>query len=131
MAALQMGAMVVGLLMAGLGGMGLIAPSDWIAMVSAMQSPPGIYVAAAIRMVAGAVIFFSATASRMPRTLRIIGAVIFVGGILTPFVGIWVAYVIKDAWTMGGHVAVRGWGAVAMMLGAFVFLSSMPRRPAT
>lgn len=130
MAALTVGAMVVGLLIAGLGVLGILAPADWIALVNGMQSPPGLYIAAAMRVFAGAVIFLSARTSRMPRTLRIIGAVIFVGGILTPFVGIWVAHVIRDAWGLGGPAAVRGWGAIAMMLGAFLFYASMPRRPA-
>ena len=130
MAALQLGAMVVGLLMVGLGAMGLLVPADFLAMVNAMQDAPGIYIAAAIRIVSGLVIFFAAPTSRMPRTLRIIGAVIFIGGVLTPFFGTWLVHVIRDAWTLGGPVAVRAWGAIAMMLGAFVFWATLPPRGA-
>ena len=85
---LKVVATLMSLAIAGLGVVGLVAPAVLLEFGRSMLAPPALYWVAAVRVVFGALLILVATQSRMPRTLRVIGALIVVAGILTPLFGI-------------------------------------------
>jgi hypothetical protein len=109
---------------------GLLAPHLFVGLVSAMQSASLIHVAALIRIAFGAALFVAAPASRSPLGLRLVGAAIALGGLLTPFVGAQFASVVLGWWSEGGAPVVRAWATAGLGLGAFVVYATTPRRSA-
>ena len=78
---------VMSLAIAGLGVLGIVAPGVLLDFGRSLLSPPALYWVAAVRVIFGALLILVATQSRMPRTLRVIGALSVVAGILTPLFG--------------------------------------------
>lgn len=70
-----------GIFFAILGVSGLIFHSSIIAFVSRWQTQAGLYLAAIIRIVLGVALLFTASASRAPIYLRILGVVAVVAGV--------------------------------------------------
>lgn len=95
-----------------------------------MQSAPLIHVAALVRFAIGVVLFMAAPASRVPLGLRLVGAAIAAGGLLTPFVGAQFAALILGWWSEGGARVVRVWAGAGLALGAFLAYAAAPRRGA-
>ena len=60
-------------------------PSSIISFVSRWQTQAGLYLAAIIRIVLGVASLFTASTSRAPLYLHILGVVAVVAGIATPF----------------------------------------------
>ena len=80
-------ATVMSLAIAGLGVVGVVAPAVLLEFGRSLLTPPALYWVAAVRIVFGALLILVATESRMPRTLRVIGILIVVAGLLTPLFG--------------------------------------------
>ena len=75
------------LAVAGLGLLGLVAPDVLLAFGRSLLAPPALYVVAAVRVVFGALLIAVAAASRAPLALRILGGLIVIAGLFTPFFG--------------------------------------------
>lgn len=121
-------ALSIGLLIVAQGVVGLAVPDVFVGIVRTFQEPPTIYFAAVIRFVFGVVLFRAAPHSRLPRMLRIFGALIAMGGLLTPFVGIPFARVVLNWWS--DPMVVRVWAAAALCLGMLITYATMPARRA-
>lgn len=87
MRVLKLLATVMSLAIAGLGVLGVVAPTVLFDFGRSLLTPPALYWVAAVRIVFGAMLILVATESRMPRTLRVIGILIVVAGLLTPLFG--------------------------------------------
>jgi hypothetical protein len=122
------GAICVGVLMASLGMLGAYLPEDFVAVVTFFQAPPMIYAAALIRVAVGIILWLAAPASMTPTFFRILGAFVFVGGVLTPFFGAAIGRTILHMWVSYGHAMVRTWGLIATALGVFIIYSVMSAR---
>jgi hypothetical protein len=116
------------LLILTLGLLALTYPAGFAAIVGAMQTPPALYFAAAIRFTVGVTFLLAAPSSRATLPLFFLGVVMAAGGLVTPFIGQGLARPILDAWTNGGDGVVRGWGAAAVLLGSFALWALQPRR---
>ena len=123
---MRIAALSIGLLIGAQGLFGLAAPDLFVGLVRAIQEPPVIYAAALVRFVFGVVLFRAAPFSRGPMVLRGLGALVAVGGLLTPFVGIPLARTILGWWTDGGPALVRIWAAAALCLGALIVYATTP-----
>ncbi len=114
----------LGLLAAGLiffiGAMGVVSPDDFRRTVGAMQIPPALYFAAGIRVAVGVGLVAAASLSRAPWALRLLGTLIAIGGIITPFIGEAMARVVLSYWDAAGGGVMRLWGAVGVILGALI-----------
>jgi hypothetical protein len=99
---------------------GLATPDVFLNAVSFMQMPPMIHRAAVLRVAFGIVLVCAAPGSRAPGFLRILGFIMLIGGLLTPFLGVWVAQHILGWWEAGGPAVVRAFAGVSLALGAFV-----------
>lgn len=115
------------LLILTLGCLALAWPTGFVTIVAAMQVPPALYLAAAIRFTVGVSFLAAAKGSRATLPLFFLGFVMVVGGIVTPIIGQGLARPILDAWTNGGDGIVRGWGVAALVLGGFARWALGPR----
>ena len=77
----------------------------------------------------GVILWLAARDSRTPVFFQILGAFIFMGGVLTPFFGSAIGRTILDMWASYGHAMVRTWGLIATCLGVFIIYSVMSARP--
>jgi hypothetical protein len=71
-----------------LGVLGMTAPALLLEMARLLTTGSGLYGAAVLRVVFGALLLLLASGSRMPAIIRVIGFVIVVAGLLTPFFGV-------------------------------------------
>jgi uncharacterized membrane protein YidH (DUF202 family) len=78
---------VASLAICGLGIVGIVAPATLLDLGRALIAPPALYWVAFVRVVFGALLILVAPGSRVPRTLRVIGAFIVIAGLLTPVFG--------------------------------------------
>jgi hypothetical protein len=122
-----MAANAAALLILSLGALALTFPAVLAAIVSLMQPPPMLYVAAALRLLIGIIFLSAAGDSRATLAVFFIGVVMVLGGIVTPFIGQGLARPILDAFLDGEIAIVRGWGIGAMTLGGFALWALKPR----
>jgi len=121
-------AIAFGAVIAAIGIVGLADPVLLLDATSFMQTSVGLYIAAAFRVVFGVVLIWIAATSRMPRTLRILGAFIVLAGIITPFIGVQRVRAIVEWWSAQGVVFMRTWATVAVIFGIFIIYAVTPRR---
>ena len=121
-------AIAFGAVISAIGIVGLADPVLLLDATSFMQTSVGLYIAAAFRVVFGVVLIWIAATSRMPRTLRILGAFIVLAGIITPFIGVQRVRVIVEWWSAQGVVFMRTWATVAVIFGIFIIYAVTPRR---
>jgi hypothetical protein len=110
-------ALVFSLSVAALGALGVVSPARLINFVRYFQTPSGLYLAAALRVVMGLALFFAAPASRAPEALRILGVFIIAAGVLIPFIGLERFRRFFDWWSALGSTILRAWAAFALGFG--------------
>ena len=115
------------LLILALGLLALAWPAGFAGIVSALQPPPQLYLAAALRFLIGVVFLAAARGSRATLPLFFLGLIMVAGGVVTPIIGQGMARPILDAWNAGESGIVRGWGVAAGVLGAFALWALQPR----
>ena len=118
----------VAFLAVAVGVLGLIAPDRLVALGTVLTTPSGIYGIAALRFLVGVVFLITASSSRMPRTLRILGVIAIIGGILTPLFGVDRSAAAVNWWAAQGPVFLRFPGTVLAGLGAFLIYATGPVR---
>ena len=112
-------ATIIGLLIIAQGIVGLVVPEFFLRLIQSIQTPPIIYFAAIVRIAFGAVLVLAAPLSRAPIALRILGALIVLGGAMTPFFGVRLADIILGWWSQGPGI-IRAWATAALVLGVFI-----------
>jgi len=124
-------ATALGFVVAAIGVLGIAAPAVLVELGRSLQSAGGLYVAAAIRVVFGAILIWAAPNSRTPRTLRFFGIFIIIAGFLTPFFGAERSRAMFGWWSTQGSFFTRVSPMVAIGLGLFIaYVASSPRRSA-
>lgn len=121
-------AILFGLIIAALGILGIAAPTTLLDVAAFALTEVGLYVAAAFRVAFGMVLIVAATASRLPRTLRVLGVLIVIAGLITPFFGVERAQAMVDWWSAQGTLFMRAWAALPVILGLFTIYAVTPRR---
>lgn len=124
-------AVAAGLIIAALGAMDIAAPGPTTLLYAAAftLTPVGLYGAAALRVAFGLVLIAAAAGSRLPRTLRVLGALLIVAGVMTPFLGVERAQAMLSWWSAQGPLFIRTWAALAVIFGLFIIYAVAPRRP--
>jgi hypothetical protein len=102
-------ALALSLFVAALGAAGVVSPPKLLGIVRRFQTPVGFYAAAGIRLVLGAALWLAAPSSRAPEAVGIAGLIIFVAGLITPFLGFDRLSRAMDWWTARGPVFMRAW----------------------
>ncbi len=126
---MRFSALLIGVLVVVQGVVGLAVPDVFVSSIRFVQAPPVIYLVAILRVAFGVVLLRAAAGSRAPRFLRVFGCVIVVGGLLTPFVGIWAGQHILRWGSEGGPSLVRVFAGSSLTLGVLVFYALVRRRP--
>jgi len=95
------------------------------------MTPAGLYAIAALRIAIGLVFVLAAPASRAPRTLRVLGLIVIIAGLTTPWFGVARAQAILNWLASAGPFWTRVDAGVAMALGGFlVYVFRTPTRRA-
>jgi len=93
-------------------------------------TPVGLYTIAALRVAIGLVLMLVAPISRVPRTLRVVGAVVLVAGLATPLFGVERTRAILDWESTQGTALIRVVAGLVLATGGFVaFAVTAGRRP--
>jgi hypothetical protein len=107
------------------------APGLRLVAERAVLTPAGLDAIAGVRIAIGLVFVLAAPASRAPWTLRVLGVVIIVAGVMTPWFGVTRARAVLDWWATASPLLMRLEAGVAIACGgALVYLFGAPPRPA-
>jgi hypothetical protein len=98
-------ALTLGLVIAVLGAVAIVDPTVLLAISRPFLTPIGLYAAAVLRLILGTALFVSAPTSRAPTTIRTLGVVIIVAGLITPLIGIERARAMVAWWSDRGTIA--------------------------
>ena len=126
-------AFVIGLLIAAVGVVGIIAPSGLVLIAEHSITSGAFYVIAMVRVAFGLVLISVASVSRAPKTLRVLGYLILIAGITTALMGLMAierAHAIIEWWLRQGSIVVRLTGIPVLALGGFVAYTCAPARRA-
>ena len=119
-------ALALSLGVAALGALGVLYPEKFAGIVRRFQTRRGLYAAAAIRVALGAALFVAAPASRAPEVLGVLGVLIFVAGLATPFLPLERLRRLLDLWVAWGPGFLRVWAASALILGLSLAYALVP-----
>ena len=128
MPALNIAVTLIGLAVAGLGVVGLVAPSQLLDFGRSLLTEAGLYAVAAVRVAIGLLLLLAARQSRMPRTLRVFGIVVIVSGLATPFFGVDRAVAMFNWLSAQPPALIRAVATLAIVFGAVVVYATIPRR---
>ena len=124
-------AMAMGLIIAGIGVFGVATPSALLELGRSLQTPSALYIVAAVRIIFGGLLLWVAPLSRAPKTLRVLGVLIIIVGVLTPFIGVERSRAMLDWWSTQGPLFTRAWMGAVVVFGLFiVYVVTTPRRSA-
>lgn len=118
----------LGAVIAAAGLTGMAAPSILLEVGRSLQTPGALYLVAAIRIALGALLFWAAPASRLPRTLRVIGALVVLAGLITPLLGVERVQAVLTWWSQQGQLFMRATPGVAVVIGGFLIYAFAPTR---
>lgn len=119
---------IIGVVIAGVGVIGVLAPSLLLDLVRSLLNANGLYAVAAVRVAFGLLLLFVAGLSRMPRTVRVIGVVILINGLVTPLFGVERSEALLNWFSIQGPAFVRLMATFPIAFGAFVVYVVSPRR---
>jgi hypothetical protein len=128
-------AFVIGLIIAAVGIVGIVAPSALIWVGQPFTTPVAWhwYALATVRAAFGVLLLSVAKSSRTPRTLRVVAIIPLaaaLGALVTAFVGIDRARATLEWWSLQGPWLIRLSAIPLLALGSFVAYACAPARPA-
>jgi hypothetical protein len=123
---MTLAALIICLLTAAFGALGIASPSRLLGVVRYLQTPMGLYFAAGIRVLLGVALLFAAPTSRAPGLIYILGVFIIVIGVITPFFGLERFRRLLDWWSVQGSSFVRGWAVLALLFGLSLAYALVP-----
>lgn len=123
-------ALLVALFAMLVGVVGLVTPDRLMTIGRYVATPAGLYAVAAVRVAIGLVLMLAAPISRVPRTLRVVGAVVLVAGLATPLFGVERTRAILDWESTQGTALIRVGAGLALAVGGFIAFAVAPGRRA-
>ena len=122
--------MLVALFTVGVGVVGLASPASLTAVRRQyFATPTGLYAAGAVRLAMGLVVILGATASRAPKTLRLLGGLMCLQGLSAALLGPEHARMVLE-WEAMRPALLRAGAIVALATGLFmVFAVTTGRDP--
>ena len=124
--------LVIGALVVLASAISFAVPDLRLSLEHSVMTPTGLYAIAALRIAIGLVFVFAASASRAPRTLRVLGLIVIIAGLSTPWFGAVRARTVVNWLASAGPLLMRLDAVVGMALGGFlVYVFRTPTRRAT
>jgi hypothetical protein len=96
------------------------APDLRLSLERSVMTPAGLYAIAVLRIAIGVVFVQAAPASRAPRTVRVLGLIVVIAGLLTPWFGVARAREVVNWLTSAGPLLMRLDAVVGMAMGGFL-----------
>ena len=123
--------LAIGALVILVSALSFAVPDLRLALEESVLTPTGLYAIAGVRIAIGLVFVFAAPASRAPRTLRVLGFIVIIAGLSTPWFGVARSRAVVDWLASVGPWSLRLAAGVGMAIGAFiVYVFRTPtRRP--
>ena len=107
-------------------------PDLRLSLERSVMTATGLYAIAGLRIAIGLVFVCAARASRAPRTLRVLGLIVIIAGLSTPWFGVARALAVVNWLASAGQLLMRLDAVVGMALGGFlVYVFRTPIRRAT
>jgi len=127
---MRVAVLLVALSIIAVGIVGIVSP-DSVTTVRRQYfaTPVRLYAAGAVRMAMGLVVILSAPASRAPKTLRALGAVMCTQALVATLLGPERARQVLEWETMQGTALLRVGAAVALATGCFLAFAVSGHRP--
>ena len=126
--------LAIAVLLIVLGLTGVLWPSGLMDVAKWSFSPKGIYTGAGVRVLIGALLIVAAGATAMPKTVRVIGVIIFVAGTLTALLSVERAQAMATWFFDNGEDRVRMIACLPLAVGLFlagITFFRKPSRPAS
>lgn len=124
-------AFVIALLALVMGLIGVVAPITLVNVSRASIAPTFFLGVGIVRLLFGALLLSVATASRMPRLLRVAGWVVVVLGIVTVLMWLFAmpqAQAMVERWCLAGDGVIRLTGLLLIVLSALLAYALAPTR---
>ena len=121
-------ALLIASLMILFGLTGVLWPEGLMDLLKYSFTSSGIYALAVVRMVLGALLLVAAKATRTPKTVRVIGVIIFAAGVATALISVERAQMLKDWWVSHGPDSLRIAACIPLAVGCFIAGSTVTRR---
>ena len=130
---MRIAAFAVALFAVTVGVVGLVSPGDLTAARRhLLDIPGGLYITGSFRLAMGLVLILFATRSRMPKTLRVLGVIMALQGIVPQLIGADRGREILDQQeALLGVAAKRVGAAIALATGCFIAFAVKPRTGTT
>ena len=110
----------------------LAVPDLRLSLERSVMTPAGLYAIAALRIAIGLVLALAAPASLAPRTLRVLGLLVIVAGLSTPWFGVARARAVVNWLASANPLFMRLDAVVGMAIGGFlVYVFRTPTRRAS
>jgi hypothetical protein len=124
--------LVIGALVILASAISFAAPDLRLSLERSLMTPDGLYAIAALRIAIGLVLVLAAPASRAPRSLRVLGLIVILAGLMTPWFGVARARAVLNTLASAGPWLLRLDARGGMALGGFlVHVFRTPTRRAT
>jgi hypothetical protein len=123
--------LLVALFIALVGLTGVIAPDCLMTIGRHSVTPFGLCIVAVLRIGIGLVLAWVAPVSRAPTTLRILGVIAVIAGVVTLYVGAERAQAILEWWSGQGPLFIRLGAGIALVLGGLIAYALTPGRRAS
>ena len=121
--------LVIGVLVILASAVSFAAPALRLSLERSVMTPAGLYAIAALRIAIGLVFVLAAPASRAPRTLRVLGLIVIIAGLSTPWFGVDRARAVVNWLASARPLLMRLDAVVGMTIGAFlVYVFRPPTR---
>jgi hypothetical protein len=120
-------ALVIAALLILFGLTGVLWPEGLLGLAKSSFTSTGIYVLAIVRMLLGILLLLAARATRTPKTVRVIGIIIFVAGVATALLNGERAQLLKDWMLERGPDFLRIAACFPLALGFFILVATLTK----
>ena len=112
--------LVIGAVVILVSAISFAVPDLKLSLERSAMTPTGLYAIAVLRIAIGLVFVFAAPASRTPRTVRVLGLVVIIAGLTTPWFGVTRAQAVVNWLASAGPLLMRLDAGAGMALGGFL-----------
>jgi hypothetical protein len=120
--------LLIAILLVLFGLTGVLWPEGVTQVAKYSVNSTGLYVVAAVRIILGALLFIGARATRMPKTLRVIGILIFLAGVSMLFMSVQRVQAIVDALLAHGAEFFRVAACLPLIAGLVIGGAALTKR---
>ena len=118
--------LVIGALVILASAISFAAPALRLSVERSVMTPAGLYAIATLRIAIGLVFVLAAPASRAPRTLRVLGLIVIIAGLSTPWFGVDRAQAVLNWVASAGPLLMRLDAVVGIAIGGFLMYVFRP-----